>query len=322
MRYEDIHEVSYENEWRQKAIKIYRSPDRMYPQDNPNFDIERIYRLMQGSIDTHIHPAPDAYVPRLRDEIDLGIEACEEGMGAIVFKSTYDTTARSVCIAQKVVDKWAKEHNKKSTRLIGGIVLDRGVGGLNPVAVRCAARLGGKFVWTPTFDSSHQCNIIGEPNGIEVIGEDDKVVPELREIFKIIVKYDLVLALCHHTTRERFIMIDDAKEEGVKRIIIVHATESLTKMSIDQMKIAAEKGAYIELSCIDFRDSEVIWEEWLQIIKEVGADNIILSTDCGYAKLPPPAQQFKCLIFRLLRDGVPDEDLEKMIRINAEKLIF
>jgi predicted metal-dependent TIM-barrel fold hydrolase len=93
-------------------------------------------------------------------------------------------------------------------------------------------------------------------------------------------------------------------------------------MSIDQMKIAAEKGAYLELCCLDFSEPEVIWNEFLQIIREVGADHIIIASDCGNSQFPPPAVQYKTFILRLLMSGVPDEDVEKMAKINPRKLVF
>jgi len=323
MKYEDIHEVSLEPKWLEVARGLYKEITRFSSEpDALLFDSERVDRLLQGAIDTHTHPGPDPYVFRPLDVADIGIQACQMGMAAVAYKTHFVPSVTSVKLAQKIVDRWAKENGKESTKLIGGIVLDYPVGGLNPKAVRSAIRLGGKFVWTPVFDSSHHHRITEQPGGIEVIGKDNKVVPELREIFQIIAKYDVVLALCHHSTRERFIMIDDAKEEGVKRILIVHATESLTKMSIEQMKIAAEKGAYLELCCLNLGEPEIIWAEWMEIIKEVGTDHIILATDCGSWLFPPPAAQYKSLLIRLLKSGIPEADIEKMAKINPRKLIF
>ena len=74
--------------------------------------------------------------------------------------------------------------------------------------------------------------------------------------------------------------------------------------------------------CIDFRESEILWDEWIEIIKEVGADHIVLGTDCGHAMLPPPAAQYWILLYKLLESGISEADIEKMARINPRKLIF
>ena len=323
MRYEDIRELSYELiEQVRTRYKGHGWDTAKWDPDTPILDFERVYRALRGSIDTHVLPGPDGWVNRPLDDIDIAIEACKVGMGGVVYKGM-DSTVRSARLAQKVVDQWAKEHGKESPKIIGGVTLGTLVGGLNPEAVRWSAKIGGKFVWTPVNDSSHTRKLWGLTGGIEVIGKDDKVLPELREIFRIIAKYDLVLAFSHQSSRERLIMIDDAKEEGVKRMLIVHATESIVKMSIEQMKMAAEKGAYIELCCLDFNPIELIWDEWLEIIKEVGADHIILATDAGnYHCGANPTIQYTALLGRLLEFGVSDEDVEKMTKINPRKLIF
>jgi hypothetical protein len=290
--------------------------------ETPFFDMGRVDRLMQGAIDVHIHGGPDAWSPRHFNDIQLAMQACEAGMGAIVIKCHTAPSARSTQLAQWTVDQWAKEHNKGSIRIIGGIVLNYNVGGLNPEAVEMTARLGGKFIWTPNLDSSHQHKLTGKPGGIEVITKKDKVVPELMEIFEIIAKHDLVLSLCHHSSRERFVMIDAAKEVGVKRIEIVHAFYCITKMTIDQMKMAAEKGVYIGHYCHTFHPPDFSWDETLRAIKEVGADHFVLGTDLGTWKLPPPLTSYRTFVGTLLEKGVPEAEVEKMTRVNPERLIF
>ena len=321
MPYEDVSELSYEPQWREAAKRLYKGAGWTQDPDAPLFDIARADELLKGAIDVHVHSGPDAYVARPFDEDDIGIQASQIGMSAVVFKCFSSPTARSAKIAQKAVDQWAKEHGKESTRLIGGVVLGYAVGGLNPEAVRTTARFGGKFVWTPGRDSSHHHKVLGQEDGIEVIDKHGRVVPELREIFEIIVKYDMVLSLCHHNTRERFIMIDEAREMGVKRIEIVHPTESIVKMSIDQMKTAAKKGAYLGLYYIAFQAPEVPWEGAIETIKEVGADHFVLGTDAGNWIFPPPAAVLRIFLGRLLSSGIPEADVEKMVKINPQKLI-
>ncbi len=320
MRYEDVQELSYEPKVLEQARARAKKSGQSEDADAPLFDLARVDRLMKGAVDTHIHSTPDAYRTHLWDEAELGIRACEMGMGAVVCKCFSSPTARSARLAQKVVDGWAKGHGKESTKVVGGVVLGYAVGGLNPEAVRCSARIGGKFVWTPGVDSSHNHKMIGQPGGIEVIN-GDKVVPELREVFSLVTRYDMVLSLCHHNTRERFIMIDDAKEEGVRRIVIVHPLQTWVKMSIDQMKIAASKGAYLELDC-EALEPEAFWNERVEMIKEVGADHIVIGTDCGSWKYPPPATQYRAFLCKLLQSGIPEAQLEKIARLNPNKLIW
>ena len=318
MKYEDIEELSYER------IEGFRHEYRYIQEITaPSMDIEVATRLMQGAIDVHTHPAPDPYALRFRDRNDIAMakQAAEMGMAAIVIKAQGYPTARSAYIDQIVIDEWAREHNRKSIKIIGGIVLNYCVGGLNPIAVELTAKIGGKFIWTPQLDSSHQYKMWGKPGGIEVV-EGDHVVPRLREIFEVIAKHDLVLSLCHHTTRERLIMIDDAKEVGVKRMELVHVNQPLTQMSIDQMKLAASKGAYLGLYGYTLHPPEFVLDEVVAAIREVGADHFVLGTDLGPAFMCDQAPGYRRFLLTLLHAGIPEADIEKMARINPGRLIF
>jgi len=248
-------------------------------------------------------------------------------MAAIVNKGLTAPTARSAVLAQLVVDQWAREHNMKSAKIIGGVTLSYSVGGLNVHAVRTAAQFGGKFVWTPVLNSAHHRRVealagMESSGGIEVINENDEVVPELKEISKVIAEHDIVLSLAHHSTKERFIMIDAAKEAGVKRISIIHPFQHLTKMSIEQMKIATDKGAYLEHLFFDLTPYSWDWGETIEAIKELGPDHFVLGTDSGRWSVPPPVPVYRIMIGKLLELGIPEADVEKMVRLNAEKLIW
>ena len=63
-------------------------------------------------------------------------------------------------------------------------------------------------------------------------------------------------------------------------------------------------------------------DETFEAIKEVGADYFVLGSDGGNWKLPPPAYTFRTMLGLLLERGISESDVEKMARINAEKLIF
>ena len=317
MDYNDIFEASLE-----LGDEVKENYGKLQPKSG-RFDMRRADAMLEGSIDVHCLSGPCAAATRPWNEAELGVDACSRGMAALVFKcNSYCCTTRSAYVAQQAVDQWAKENGKKSTRLVGGIILNNTVGGLNPYAVEVHAKIGARYVWTPSVDASWHRKLTGQGGGIDVITEDNKVVPELEEIFQIAAKYDMVVGMCHQNTKERFVMIDAAREAGVKRMELIHPQQPSNKMTIDQMKEAAAKGAYTGLFCCDFYPPFFDWDESLQIIKEVGADNIVLGTDLGNFKWPHPIEGFKRFIALLLDKGVPEKDVEKMAKTNAHNLIF
>lgn len=315
MDYDSIRELSYE---------LKDEVDQVYKTFTPgkSFQWEELDSLMEGAIDTHIHGAPDSHAVRPLDELQIALEACKNKMGGVVFKCHSFPSARTTAIAQRVVNEWAKANNMESTKVIGGVVLNYNVGGLNPHAVEAAAANGGRFIWTPNMDSAHHKRLTGKTGGIEVIDSNNRIVPELAEVFKLIAKYDLVLSLTHHSTKERFVMIDAARELGVNRIEIVHPNAPGAKMSIEQMKIAAEKGAYLGLYCVNFAPPLFYIDEVVETIKEVGADHIVLGTDVGNWRVAPPTITYKIYLGMLLEKGISKADIIKMGKENPRKLIF
>ena len=59
---------------------------------------KRVMDLLEGSIDMHIHSAPDVY-PRILNDVELAVQAKEMGMRAIVIKNHFLITADRAQVA-------------------------------------------------------------------------------------------------------------------------------------------------------------------------------------------------------------------------------
>src|ERR1700735_2251901 len=92
----------------------------------------RARELLRGAYDTHIHIAPDV-VEREIDDITRARRFVELGMAGFQLKSHYTSTAERASVVTAAVP---------GVQVLGAIVLNRAVGGLNPVAVEVAAREG------------------------------------------------------------------------------------------------------------------------------------------------------------------------------------
>jgi len=286
------------------------------------FDMDRVWRLLEGAIDIHIHSGPCANSARSYDELEMAMQACQVGMKAVVFKCGSMPSTRSAYIVQKVVNKWAEDNNRQKLDVFGGVVLNYCVGGLNPEAVATSYRIGGKFVWLPNRDASFHRKVMGIPGGIEVLDDNGQVVPSLREILALVAEGDMVLSLCHQSTRERFTIIDEARKMGVKRIELMHPTQVTAKMTVEQMKTAAQKGAYIGFYCVDFDPRQFSWDVFFEALKVVGVEHIIAATDSGTFDYPSPVEAMRVFIAKMLSAGVPDKDVEKMVKTNPSALIY
>jgi len=290
----------------------------------PRFDQDRVWKLMDGMIDVHIHSGPASAPTRVYNELEYAIQGMQVGQRAVVSKAHDGPTTRSAMIVQQVVNQWAAENNKKPIDVFGGVVLNYAVGGLNPDAVIAAYGLRGKYVWLPSLDACYQRMVQGPEGGggIEVIDENDRVVPALREIMALISETDMVLGLGHQSTKERFIIVDEARKFGLKRIEVVHTNFPLTRMTPEEAKEIAGKGVFIGLYAMSLAPPFFDFDETLNQIKAVGAENIVIASDGGHPELPSPVEGMRMLISKLINSGIPDRDIEIMIKTNPAKLLY
>src|SRR5262245_50808364 len=110
---------------------------------------------LAGIIDLHAHVAPETAALNYKRSVDA-IEAAKiarsYGMRGLVFKEHTTETASWAYLVSQIVP---------GIELFGGIVLNRAVGGLNPVAVEAMALTKGgrgRVVYMPTVDE------IGRPH--------------------------------------------------------------------------------------------------------------------------------------------------------------
>jgi len=284
--------------------------------------------ILKGGIDMHIHGYPEALVDTGWDFAWMAKQAYDAGMRAIVCKSMHSDTAPMAYFVQQIVDKYAQEKNSETHpfNVCGGVVLNWSVGGLNPVAAETSAKLGAKIIWLPSHDASHHMKVLEEKTkGIDVLDANDKPVPELIEIFKIVAKYNIILDLDHTGTKERFIMTEEAQKYGVKKILLTHPQWNVNRMSIDQMVEISKLGAYIGLYLYSafphFNNPTCDRTEVIRIIEKVGPEKCVMATDFGSMLNPPPVEGMKLYIRLLLAMGISEKDIKTMLVTNSSKLL-
>ena len=286
------------------------------------FDNERMWDLLRGVYDVHLHTGPSVHTERLYDELEFAIHYCHQGLAGFVAKDMHTASVRSIKLVQTVVDRWAEEHNKKKIELFGGVCLNYAVGGLNPDAVIAACRIGGKYVWLPSMDASHHRRLVGhgEGQGIDLLDENDNVVPAMKEILALIAETDMVLGVGHQSTRERLMVVREAVKLGVKRIEINHINYSLTWLTPEQCRMFADLGAYLGIYALDIGRLYTM-DDVMAVYKAVGPERIVFGSDCGHIANPHPIDSLRMLILGCLQSGIPDEHIKMMCQTNAYNLL-
>ena len=268
--------------------------------------------LLHGVIDIHIHTNPDIRTRRLSD-LQLATEARRVGARAIVIKSHLVTTMDRASIAREAVP---------GIDVFGGIVLNAQVGGLNAVAVDTAIKMGAKLVWLPTSFSSNERRRQGKNDGVETVA-DGKCVRALIPILKLLAQSDVALATGHLTPAETLIVVEEARKQGVAKIVVNHPEWATVDMSIDDQKRLAQFDVYFE-RCYARNVGgkyEKNFERNLQAMEALGFESTIVATDGGQVENPLWSDALGEYIGYLLHAGVPKSTVDLMTKQNPARVL-
>jgi len=277
------------------------------------FSLAANAQTLNGAIDMHAHADPDGF-PRKIDAIDLARLAKQRGMRAIVLKNHYEPTASLAYIIRKEVP---------GIEVFGGISLDLTVGGVNPAAVEWMTKVKGGYgrvVWLPTFDSEAQVKLSKQQRPFAPVVRNGKVVPEVAQVIAIAARNNLVLETGHSSGSEDLVIIQEAKRQGVQRVMVTHAlTNPGGPLTLSEIQQAARLGAYIELVYGGL--SEDLLRKDVEVIRAVGASSVVLSTDLGQPNNPIHPDGLLAMYKGLMAHGIPAADIVQMSQTNPAKLL-
>ena len=269
-------------------------------------------QTLSGAIDMHAHSDPDG-TPRKIDAIDLAKLAKSRGMRAIVLKNHYEPTASLAYIVRKEVP---------GIEVFGGISLDLTVGGVNPAAVEWMAKVKGgygKVVWMPTFDSEYQVTQSKQNRPFARVSRDGKLVPEVVQVIGVIAKNNMVLETGHNSPAEVLMMVREGKRQGVRNMLVTHATNEYPGLSIDQVKEVAQLGGYLEFVWSGAQGAGLA--NWIKAIRAAGPAWCVLSSDLGQPNNPLHPDGLLELYKTLKDQGFSDAEVARMSRTNPARLL-
>jgi Family of unknown function (DUF6282) len=293
---------------------------------------DRARELLQGAFDTHVHVSPDV-VERRIDDLTLARRFQELGMAGFVLKSHYGSTAERAAVVRAVVPE---------VEVLGAISLNRGVGGLNVLALEVAAREGARTVWLPTVDSVNESHEREAPPGaavpvwvklqrelreqgieidpVPVVDGEGSVLPDTRAVLEMIARHEMLLATGHLSRDEIFAVVEAAIEAGVQDIVVTHPEFPSQDLSVDDQRELAERGALLERCFTTPHTGKVSWERWLENIRLVGSEHSVLSTDLGQVSNPPVEDGMALMVDRLLDAGFDEDELHVMAVLNTRRV--
>lgn len=272
--------------------------------------------FLNDAYDLHVHTYPDIKQRKMND-IQIIERMRDKGMRGVVIKSHFFETATRAKLMEFLYPDF---------EIYGGVCLNNSMGGINPEIVEKTAQVGGKFVWFPTMDSlsyrkSKNKNIENEEKYIYILNSHGKLHDNVEDVLDVIKSYKLVLCTGHLSSKEGLELIKRASEKRIKKIIVTHADNPANYYNIAEQKKAVQLGAIIE-HCyynILYKQSDI--KEIANQIIEIGAKNIVLSSDLGQINSPYNDQGLINFAKNLVDNGINFNDIKEMLSINPRLIL-
>jgi hypothetical protein len=281
-------------------------------------------RLIAGAIDMHIHIDPESRLKRRQDSLQLARTARDAGLRAIVLKNREYGTVALARLVQELVPE---------VLILGSITLDNEAGGLNPGAVLAWVRLGAKVVWMPTATAANSKGKVLRSRGLDLPGKGQsvldsrgKLLPEVKEILRIVKDHDVALGTGHLAPLEVFPLVEEAIKIGIKKVVVTHVLQDQLMdviLTNEEIVRLAKMGAFIEYSYWTCQNNiyTVAPGVLIESMQQVGAERCVMTTDFGQIDNPPAPEGMKAFIQALLQGGIGEKEIETMVKKNPARLL-
>jgi len=275
---------------------------------------------LKGAIDFRVHSSPES-VRRSIDADDVARLAKENGMRALVLANHNESTAALAYMVRKEVP---------GIEIFGGIMLNQSVGGLNIEAVKRMTMMKGGYgrvVWFPTSSAENFLNYFHTTGPAVPVAKDGHLVQAAIDMLDFIAQnHQLIVATGHLSEQEAVLLVREAHQRGVTRIVVTNPMGIFTHMTLPEMRQAVSEGAYLEFiynSVIGDKPQNSI-AAYAEGIKQAGPQHCIISTDFGAVDIPDlPFHPQALLEFMeaLHHQGISVADINLMVKTNPARLL-
>ena len=289
--------------------------------------------LLQGITDIHLHIAP-SLIPRRLDIVEMAYLADKAGYKAIVQKDHHALTAHCATLIKKHLFADSK------LQILGAICLNNSVGGLKKEVVESAIGFGARIIWLPTVSAKNHIEFVKrtgkfpklargvtiDETPIPFVDDSGKCRKEIVDIFEVISKFpDVVVGTGHGDPNEMDVVINKAAEMGLAERIIVDHPTWMIEASYEQVARWAKLGCFIEhpaaMSIASSAHLDLPMDNVVHMIKMVGAEKTILSSDYGQADNGDPVEAMDEFFDTLMNKGISRDDIVRMSNTNLSVLL-
>ena len=284
--------------------------------------------ILDGVFDLHVHSGPDIF-PRLGDDLDFARACVAAGMDGFAIKTHHESSVARAHIVTRVVEGFT---------VVGGLTLNRYVGGFNATAVDQALRFGARVIWGPSGHAHYHEEITGELGGwgkdemrlggrndiepITALASDSQLSDGAMEILALVRDHGALFCTSHLSPTEIRLLVEHATAIGA-RILINHVFY-FPRCNKDFVLEMADAGAFIEVcAALAFPHwGFTTYDQIADLLKDLNPRQCVIASDCGGVHTPWPHEALSVYADELARRGTTQEQLGAMMRDVPKALAF
>ncbi|MBV9580336.1 MAG: hypothetical protein JO057_17250 [Chloroflexi bacterium] len=309
-------------------------------------DVQRPPATMgvKGVVDIHCHAHEGQ-----QDALAVAQHASTSGMGGILFKTIPGRqkpmdTLRAV---QADLQRWADQVEIEPVKTWAAWNIGTRLGGLSTAQdAREQIADGIRAIWMP--NNTHANTLMLTPNksmlekagkpgdvpdsipwelarelgGNYLLGEDMRLLPQVREIFEVIADSDVAVVFGHTTHPEIFEMAEQVQRLGIRKAFVDHPFSPFVALSVAQMKQLTGVGIYMnftfdELSPLLGLNPAVM----CAAIQELGTEYVTLSSDCGEPLFPNSVEAMRQIRAYMCAFGLSREEVDEISVTNPARIV-
>lgn len=256
--------------------------------------------------DVHVHAAPDV-LDRIGYDDQIAASYAAAGYSGFVLKAHHEST----------VGRASALDRSNGLDIVGGVALNRAVGGINPAAVLSALSTGGRVVWFPTADA-HTQETACLPRLEDMddrLGRATLAVPpvltgdagteeDIALVLDLIAEHDAVLCTGHLSGPECRWLFEQAQTRGIRRFMLTHPSYTVPAMSAGEIAELAEAGAHVEITAYQLFHQPGMTAAKLAAVAKAAGARLVLASDAGQPDSPEPPAALEQLIDALAGEGL------------------
>lgn len=288
--------------------------------------------LLHGAVDLHHHGYPEFTLdhPTRQDDAAELRQADAAGMGGIVMKSHFFPTTTVA---------WRMNQMGLNTKAFASITMNPCCGGFLPIAVEAAARQDARVLFMPTWGAQadqrrggfsghlkeflNHASRLDPERGLTVMDESGRIRPEVTDCLAIAAAFDMMVATGHISPQESLAVVHEAKRLGVREVMFQHPDSRSIGATREDIRAIAEAGGTIEFCAIGFTPAfqRLPMPDCLEIIRDVGAERVVLTTDCFFGWMPPAPELLRMTLGGMLHHGLSLREASLLVRDNPRRLL-